>query len=88
LLGGCSGNEERRAWHGVAGQMIRGAPGAPLSVAAPGGKARSRSSKVDAAMASNIVEVESKIAPTGDVTRQGGSTSRRIGEGEGGQDIR
>lgn len=29
-------------------------------------------------MASSIVEVESKMAPTGEVTLRGGSTSRRI----------
>jgi len=62
--------------------------GGALSAVFPEGNTRSRSSNVDAAMASSIVEVESKIAPAGDVTRRGDSTSRRIGDGEGGQDIR
>jgi hypothetical protein len=88
VLGGCSGNELRLARHGVAGRTI-GDPFDPLrSVVEPGGNARSRSSNVDAAIASSIVEVESKIAPRGEVSRRGGSTSRRIGGCEDGQDIR
>jgi hypothetical protein len=36
-------------------------------------------------MASSIVEVDSRIAPAGEAMRRGGSTSRRIGEGD--QDV-